>query len=637
MDDQNRHNTGILKMLFYGAVILYAVFLTVLTVHTGSKYCGEAASYTLTAVSLANDGNAIVSADDIAVAQQWFPQYAENYISFQGSHYTTAQGVVPWYFPTYSAACLPMLGLLGLLKLPMDYAFCLTNLVCILLVLATVALERKLNLMQRAVLCLVLGIHPILFYISWFSAEVFQFACIAIAALWWATGRKHRAALLIAIAGTTNPCILAIGLAMIGEYLVSEWKTTSGKISQRIQQFAGRWKKIILYGCCYLPGLVPFAYNYSICGAINLTASYSGEWIPLTDNTLFRHLWAYFTDWNFGILPYLPILLVLWLVLLVLAVIRCSGRYLWMSAGMVATMLGYSLMANINCGMDGIARYNAWMTALMAVAVCTQYPALIRGIQGRRILAGGLACSAIYTGAVVVDYGGIGAPRSSYLQPTPITTKLLQYIPQLYTPLETTLESRSDIPIWIPCAGFMDANYDLRKLYLDSSQATALLEVVGSQDPEDMDWLKDRLAKLGEQKEIVTIPASRHIHLVKWSLTIDNLYMYVVSGEVKDSVLITEPKAGYPFLGEPQTWMPGHYTVTLRASCVEMPADAPAQLQVGIKSEDGYQVLYNTPLQPDGSAQLELDLAEKTDGVSCRVYQNDGTILEISAVDVQRN
>lgn len=49
------------QRLFYVVVILYAVFLTVATVKTGSKFCGEAASYMLTTVSLANDGNAIVS------------------------------------------------------------------------------------------------------------------------------------------------------------------------------------------------------------------------------------------------------------------------------------------------------------------------------------------------------------------------------------------------------------------------------------------------------------------------------------------------------------------------------------------------------------------------------------------------
>ena len=89
------------------AVAIYAVILTRETVRVGSVFNGEAASYTLTTVSLANDGNAIVSEDDLAKAREWMPTWADHYITFGGSGYTTDQGTVPWYFPTYPAACLP--------------------------------------------------------------------------------------------------------------------------------------------------------------------------------------------------------------------------------------------------------------------------------------------------------------------------------------------------------------------------------------------------------------------------------------------------------------------------------------------------------------------------------------------------
>ena len=77
--------------------------------------------------------------------------------------------------------------------------------------------------------------------------------------------------------------------------------------------------------------------------------------------------------------------------------------------------------------------------------------------------------------------------------------------------------------------------------------------------------------------------------------------------------------------------------VTLNASCVEMPQDMPAQLQVGIKTEDGYQILAYTSLQADGTAQITLELTEKAENVSCRVYQNEGTVLKIESIDIVRN
>ena len=482
------------------AVAVYALILTGATLRTGSIFSGEAASYTLTTVSLAHDGNAIVSEQDLAAARQWLPEWAEMYQEFGGSHYTTAQGTVPWYFPTYPAACLPLFWLLGLLGQPREYAFCLTNLICVLVVQAVVLSNRRLTLFQKASLCLLLEVHPAVFYISWPSAEVFQFALIALSAISWASEQRHRAALLIAVAGTTNPCILAIGLAMIGEYLVGLWKQGQGAPPARIRGMFARWKEVLVYACCYLPGLVPFAYNYAICGAINLTASYDGEWIPLNDLTLLRHFWAYFTDWNFGMLPYMPILLAVWAVLLVAAVIRRCGRYLWMNLGFMGALLGVSLMANINHGMSGISRYLAWSTALMAVAVGTQAPKILHGLRARRILAAALACSAVYTGGVIVAYGGIGAPRTDYLIITPIALKLVEHFPSLYQPLPVVLTMRSNIEVGLP-DGWVDDDGDLRKLYLDRSQAEQVLAMVGSRSADDLAWLQENLNSLGGGKD----------------------------------------------------------------------------------------------------------------------------------------
>lgn len=617
------------------AVAVYAVFLTWCTVRTGSTFSGEAASYTLTTVSLVNDGNAIVSTQDLAAARRWLPEWAEFYQEFGGSHYTTSQGTVPWYFPTYPAACLPLFELLGLLGQPREYAFCLTNLVCFLAVLAAVLADRRLSLGQKAPLCLLLGIHPAIFYLCWPSAEVFQFALIALSALCWVTGRRHRAALLIAVAGTTNPCILAIGLAMIGEYLVGLWRQGQGRPLARLKGTFARWREVLLYACCFLPGLVPFAYNYSICSAINLTASYSSEWIPLNDLTLLKHLWAYFTDWNFGMLPYMPILLAIWIILLVVAVVRHCGRYLWMSAGFLATLLGVSLMSNINHGMSGISRYLAWATALMAVAVCAQGPVLLRGVRSRRILAGALACSAVYTGGVIAWYGGIDAPNTNYLSPTPITLKLLEHFPGLYQPLPVVLTNRSNTGIWLP-DGWMDDDQNIRKLYLDASQADMVRQAVGSNTPDDLFWLEEQLAGLGPDKQILTIPANRHIYLAHWDCSVANGYLFISSGEVSDGVLTTSPDAGYPLWTEEATFVPGSYQAVLDADCVEMPADAPAQLQATANGPDGLQILASVPLEADGSATLTLPLPVKTGQVSFRIYQNAGTVLQVRAIAMTR-
>ena len=617
------------------AVAIYAVILTRETVRVGSVFNGEAASYTLTTVSLANDGNAIVSEDDLAKAREWMPAWADHYITFGGSGYTTDQGTVPWYFPTYPAACLPMFGLLALLKLPMQYAFCMTNLLCLLVVQLVVLLDRRLTLMQKAPLCLLLAIHPVVFYIDWPSAEVFQFALIALSALCWATGRRHRAAILIAVAGTTNPCILAIGLAMIAEYLVGLWKSEKGGPVARIKGMILRWKEVLVYACCYVVGLVPFAYNYSICGGINLTASHASEWIPLNDWTLLRHFWAYFTDWNFGMLPYMPLLLAIWIVLLVIAAVRRCGRYLWMSLGFAGALLGVSLMSNINHGMAGTSRYLSWSTAMMVVAICTQATQMLRGLNARRVLAGAMVCSAAYTGAVILAYGGIDAPETSYLQITPIAQKLVEHFPSLYQPLPVVLTMRSNMQLDFP-DGWTDDDGDFRKLYINQTQADLVRDSVSSHSAEDLAWLEDQLNKLDEDNEILTFPAKRHIYRSKWNFTIENGGFFVSAAEVQDDMIITGPGAGYPFWTEATEYAAGAYQVRLKADVVQMPTDAPAQLQAARNTEAGLEILAAIPLEADGTAVLTFELPTRMDGINFRVYQNDGTVLQIKNLEMER-
>ena len=181
------------------AVVLavYLVFLFVGCVQTGTFFIGEAASYSLTTVSLAHDGNGFVSGEELALAREWFPDWASNYQSFAGSGYVLANGdVVPWYFPTYSACCVPALWILQLLKLPLNGTFCYTNFVLFALVLILVFTDRaRLRLAQRVLMTLLLGINPILFYFEWASAETFLFAFVALACWCWVTNRRHRAAL----------------------------------------------------------------------------------------------------------------------------------------------------------------------------------------------------------------------------------------------------------------------------------------------------------------------------------------------------------------------------------------------------------------------------------------------------------
>ena len=71
--------------------LLLAAFLILLgarCARSGTFFIGEAASYSLTTVSLVNDGNGFISGQEIELARAWFPDWTDWYEGFRGSGYT---------------------------------------------------------------------------------------------------------------------------------------------------------------------------------------------------------------------------------------------------------------------------------------------------------------------------------------------------------------------------------------------------------------------------------------------------------------------------------------------------------------------------------------------------------------------
>lgn len=618
-------------------LLVFLAFLLVACLHTGTFFIGEAASYSLTTVSLAHDGNGFVSAEELTLAQTWFPDWAANYQTFAGSGYTLANGdVVPWYFPTYSAFCVPMLWLLRLLGQPLTSAFCLTNFALYAAVLLLVFFDRKrMTLSQRVLMTLLLGVNPILFYLEWASAETFLFAFVALACWCWVTGRRHRAALCIALAGTMNPCALALGLVMIAEYLGGILaQATKGA---RLRGALAQWRAILLYGCCYLPGLVPFAYNYSICGSINLTASHSNEIANFWDGTVLRQLGAYFLDLNFGLLPYFGPLLVVAVLLLVPAFRRHVWRYPLMLLAMTAMMFGCSFMANINCGMAGIARYNAWSAAAMSIAVAFYLPCLLRRRTLRAVGALSAAVCCLYTGGVITWYGGLETTQEvSYLYATPITELVVARWPSLYRPLHSTFRERANSSPGAPFDYYRDDNLHLRKLLASAADRDLILESVAAQNPQDMVWLEEQLASLGEEERYIDIPARYNLYIKTRALvagcnelSVDGTY------DSAGAFVQTAPDAGYAMSGPGDDLGAGHYTITLHYEADE---SCQAQFQITCGYQDQMQLLAYCPIDPAaGEVTLSLDVTAPLEKVDYRIYQEAGSTLRFYSVQIQQD
>lgn len=618
------------------ALAAFLILLGVRCARSGTFFIGEAASYSLTTVSLVNDGNGFITEQEVELARAWFPDWIDGYRGFRGSGYTVDDGVVPWYFPTYSAFCVPALLILQALGLPPYNAFCYTNfgLYALLLVLVF-ADRRRLSLGQRAALTVFLGVNPVLFYFEWASAETFLFVFVALACLCWVTGRRHRAALCISLAGHMNPCALAFGMVMIADYLVRLWRQSPAH--HRIAGCLRQWKDVALYALCYVPALIPFAYNYAICGSINLTASHSAEVASFADGTVLRQLLAYFTDLNFGLLPYFAPLMALCLVLGAAAIARRQWRYWLLLLGMTAMIFGCSFMANINCGMAGLARYNAWAAAAMAVAAGYFLPVLAGSpvLRAAGAAAAGLCCA--YTGAVILWYGGLQATQTvSYLYATPITEFVVARWPWLYRPLPSTFTARANTSPGSDFSYYRDDNLHLRKLCVSAADRDTVMAAVDSADPAALEWLDARLAGLGDEPEYVDIPLRYSLYIARRTIPAPDNSLSVRGVYDSDArAFDTLPQAGYSMTGPSEDLGAGHYTVTLHYKASE---PCQAQFQITWGSADEMQILAYAPLTPQAdTVSLSLEQAVPIEDVDYRVYQEEGTSLRLYSVEVLRD
>lgn len=403
---------------------------------------GEWDDYSLPIASIFNDGNLSVSEDDVLYYKELFPDwriYIENY-SLSGYKIHNGSAELPWYFPTYSIVCIPIVLALQLLELPTIYTFPFTNLALLLGSVYILNKWLKAGDKRKLIMVLALTLNPIVFYLGWASAEVFIYSMMVIGLTCWYNKWYRRAALFISIAGMLNPTIMSVGIVMIVEYIYNLLKNKNREQSW-ISFFKQNILETVKYGCCYIIGIVPMIYNYYYTGYINLTASLT--MFTSGNETTFSRFIAYLFDLNYGILPYFTGIFALSIVILAFAVTKKKFRYIeWLITFFINVAL-YSVMVHINSGMAGIARYNAWGAAILIFAVVLIG---VDSLPNGKAIKGSCAVLGLgitLTTITVFLYGPNLASNTSYFKFTPIAEYALEHFSWLYNPLKSTFCSRT--------------------------------------------------------------------------------------------------------------------------------------------------------------------------------------------------
>jgi len=481
---------------------------------------GEWDDYSMMTASLINDGDVFVSEDDIAFAKTYFKRLYSDEADIRFSGLKTSSGdEITWYTPIYSALCVPAAILLHWWHIDASYCFPLTNILLIFTVFWIVMTYSSLSDKKKLLLCILLSVNPIYFYITWPSAEVYIYVCLTLACMFFYEKFYKSSALMISLAGAQNQVFLWIGIVFVFPYLYSLMKHNTKKERSIGSLFEIMWqnkKELLSYALCYVPALCAIAYNVAVSGNINISNAKPEFTAGNTIGAVFERFVMYFIDLNLGFLPYLNFFLLLAFALLGMAIIQKNKRYLTVMTAFFGCIVLYSVMAHINHGMSGISRYNVDICGFLIVGVIYYLNELHLSNIWQKLINLSLGAALICMGAVLMIYHPYRAFRASYIDHAPFAKFVLSKMPALYNPLPSTFNARTnhidggydyELPIV-----FQDSDLFVRKILLNQETK---LQMAGL-TPDDEKWLQKKISEV-HKLTYINIPQNIRLMDVKTS------------------------------------------------------------------------------------------------------------------------
>lgn len=266
-----------------------------------------------------------------------------------------------------------------------------------------IARTTTLTAWQRWAFGALATLSPVLWYLDWTGPEVQSWAGVTIALAFLSQRRYPLAALFAALAAWQNPPLLPL----VGTIALLALTTHT-----RRTIFA-TWAVTAI-------APLPSVFTLLYFGTPNLIAT-----VGMADPHLASasRTWSLFTDLNQGMLPFVPLLLVLTIVAVTIALVRRQWVGLLIAATLLAIVLLSESTTNWNSGCFGMMRYTIWMIPLLAWLVATHLPTRFWSRAGI-IIAAALQLTILFV-------PGMGSINIHQL---PLARLALTYTPMIYNP-----------------------------------------------------------------------------------------------------------------------------------------------------------------------------------------------------------
>lgn len=492
--------TKLYIVLFMGMILCYCAIWK-------PSPIGEWDDYMIETVTLTHSKPHIsVHEWDIERAVKLYPEWEgwiKNNMRFS-PYKTKSGGLIPWYFPTYGIACIPLAMILPIFSIPRIYAFAFTNFLVFALMICTVfkMLENQFSSKNRFILILLLTMNPIIFYFEWISAEVFIYSVLAISLCAWYCKKWKTSSFFISLAGSLNPTVMIVGIAIIIDYFYNIFRDS--KEFSPSTAVKKNLLKTVAFGCCFLYSLLPFIYGIKACGSpfVLITGNQHTDF-----RTMPSYFFAYLFDLNFGIFPYYNFMFITALVLFFIALIKKQLKYVFWLTTFFCLVFGYCKQYHINCGMSGIARYNAWSVLIIIFAFCFYMQKIKINYIKKIQFYISVATFTVQT-LIVFSFNPIVALNCPYTSFTPIAKFALNNFPFFYNPLHTTFSSRTrridggyDYKLPLIYYDENDPERNIRKILISEKEKSNL----AGETQKDKIWLSKKIDKQLKKETYISV------------------------------------------------------------------------------------------------------------------------------------
>lgn len=393
---------------------------------------GDAGEYLLMGESWFRHGSPEVRMDDLTALERRLKDagYAFDRDDVLGNYFQGASGRSYCYHaPWYSLLTVGPRALLRRFGLDELRAAPVTNAVLLSAALAGILFWSPAAPVVRRLAAGLLLTSPALAYVRWPHADVYSVALSALALVFFRRGHGPLAVLLAGLASAQTPPV-----ALLAGFFFLAF--AARRLRER------QWRALAVLALAAVVVLLSPLFFFLEFGTPNMAAYQTAD----VRATSFGRASELLVDLNVGLLPYVPLTVVLFL----WATVRTLRAGRGLDRGLLAVwalmLLVSTAQGNWNHGMSGPSRFVVW-TLPIVYDLITLAPGALAGGAWRGVSAV-IAAAVVLQGASAWARGGTGG-RLDHLQHSAAARFVLDRWPALYSPThevfaERTLHTEAD-------------------------------------------------------------------------------------------------------------------------------------------------------------------------------------------------